>query len=206
VTPLKKLFFSVESKVKHIIAEVVWIKKNGRSRFRSRLLRSQRSRDLDGKVPQKFSFRSDAATRFLHFFAALKRPGLIVIMHCRYDILRSKFKELYGQYVTLNFEFSHEPVTIFERVQVNLDKIPISLITFALLWRREPDFFARAPGRVNLIGEHVDYSGYPVLPMVRIVRGSKMLPLGAFRPKQYPTSAKCCSYLPLFDDIISFRN
>lgn len=35
---------------------------------------------------------------------------------------------------------------------------------FVALYGRRPRFLVRAPGRVNLIGEHTDYNGLPVLP------------------------------------------
>lgn len=36
---------------------------------------------------------------------------------------------------------------------------------FAKIWGRKPDWIVRAPGRVNLIGEHTDYNDGFVLPM-----------------------------------------
>lgn len=38
------------------------------------------------------------------------------------------------------------------------------LDTFKSHYGTTPEFIARAPGRVNFIGEHIDYEGYGVLP------------------------------------------
>ena len=50
------------------------------------------------------------------------------------------------------------PAPAEERVAAVVDR-------FTAHFGRRPDVVVRAPGRVNLIGEHTDYNGLPVLPM-----------------------------------------
>jgi len=47
----------------------------------------------------------------------------------------------------------------------NKNDIGLLVNTFKSRYGQSPMFVARAPGRVNLIGEHIDYCGYSVLPM-----------------------------------------
>ncbi|KAK1278281.1 Galactokinase [Acorus gramineus] len=61
---------------------------------------------------------------------------------------------------------SLEPVygggSLLEEAEVRFEAIKSKFHDF---FGRQPDVFARSPGRVNLIGEHIDYEGYSVLPM-----------------------------------------
>uniref|UniRef100_A0A2P2K6T6 Uncharacterized protein MANES_15G001800 n=1 Tax=Rhizophora mucronata TaxID=61149 RepID=A0A2P2K6T6_RHIMU len=49
-----------------------------------------------------------------------------------------------------------------EEAQLRFDRLKLK---FLQVFGHPPDTFARSPGRVNLIGEHIDYEGYSVLPM-----------------------------------------
>lgn len=62
----------------------------------------------------------------------------------------ASLKEVYGEGSQL------------EEAQLRFDNLKSK---FLQVFGHPPDVYARSPGRVNLIGEHIDYEGYSVLPM-----------------------------------------
>lgn len=58
-----------------------------------------------------------------------------------------------------------EQVPILRADEKILPRLRILASHFTEKYDVEPSFFVRIPGRVNLIGEHIDYCGYAVCPM-----------------------------------------
>lgn len=58
-----------------------------------------------------------------------------------------------------------QPPVLCETPQSQKKRIDDLCASFETKYKKKPLFVARASGRVNLIGEHIDYCGYSVLPM-----------------------------------------
>ena len=58
----------------------------------------------------------------------------------------------------------HSFTEIYADPKPQTDRYKSLISLFEQLYHSKPKYVARAPGRVNLIGEHIDYSGYGVFP------------------------------------------
>ncbi|XP_027338933.1 galactokinase-like [Abrus precatorius] len=83
-----------------------------------------------------------------------------------------------------------------EEARLRFDNLKSKFLKF---FGHQPQLFARSPGRVNLIGEHIDYEGYCVLPMairqdtivtIRKNEGQNVLTIANVNDQTYAT----CTY------------
>ncbi|XP_043673812.1 N-acetylgalactosamine kinase isoform X3 [Vespula pensylvanica] len=63
------------------------------------------------------------------------------------------------------FSESEDGVSILKTDDSFMLKLKVLIDHFTEKYDREPSFVVKVPGRVNLIGEHIDYCGYSVCPM-----------------------------------------
>ncbi|KAI5650945.1 hypothetical protein M9H77_36950 [Catharanthus roseus] len=96
----------------------------------------------------------------------------------------------------------------FEEAELRFNNLKSKFVEF---FGHAPDVYARSPGRVNLIGEHIDYEGYSVLPMairqdtivaIRINQAEKILRIANVNNEKYPM----CTYPADPDQEIDLKN
>lgn len=68
------------------------------------------------------------------------------------------------------------------------------LSRFAETYGKSPDFLSRSPGRVNIIGEHIDYSLYEVIPMA--VTADVLLAVSVHRKESGPSTIRLTNVHP----------
>jgi N-acetylgalactosamine kinase len=56
-------------------------------------------------------------------------------------------------------------IRVYNSDNIHKDRYDSFINRFESIYYKKPKYIARAPGRVNLIGEHIDYAGFAVLPM-----------------------------------------
>ncbi|XP_028753602.1 galactokinase isoform X2 [Neltuma alba] len=83
-----------------------------------------------------------------------------------------------------------------EEARIRFDNLKSKFLT---IFGHPPEVCARSPGRVNLIGEHIDYEGYSVLPMairqdtivaIRINEDERIIRVANVNDEKYTT----CTY------------